>query len=63
MGAKLSSCVTCLFLVRIIEDDEGAIAAQLQGHFLDSLGAVARDDAAHSGGSCERDFVNQRMLA
>jgi hypothetical protein len=40
----------------VLEDDEGGIPAQLQGHFLYGIGGAGHQHLAHPGGARERQF-------
>ena len=45
--------------IRIVEDDIGALASQLEGHFLEvGRSGGFHDLAAHDGGARESDFVH-----
>ena len=47
--------------VGIGQDDTGPLAAQLQGAALHGGGAIGLHDAAHPGGTSERDLVDIRV--
>lgn len=49
--------------VGVVEDDEGAVTAQLEGDLLQSLGAVGGDQLADAGGTGEGDLLDERVLA
>src|SRR5690606_10838820 len=47
--------------VRVVENDVGALAAQLERNLLQRAGRLARDDLAHGGRARERDLVDVGM--
>ena len=55
--------VECVVDIRIVEDDERAVTAELEGEFLQPHSAVAGDELANAGRARERDLLDERMLA
>ncbi len=48
--------------VRVVEDDEGALAAEFQAELLRGIRGGLADDAADLGGAGEGDLVDAGML-
>ncbi|MNQ19370.1 hypothetical protein D3C85_324330 [compost metagenome] len=48
-----------LFQVGVVEHDKGRIAAQLEAEALDLIGALAHQQAAHSGRACEGNLAHR----
>jgi len=55
--------VDCGVQVGVLEDDEGRVAAQFQGHLLDGGCALGGQDPADLGGSGEGEVLHDRAGA
>src|SRR5262249_30689232 len=47
--------------IRIVEDDERGVAAELEGHFLHRAGALGHEQLADFGRARERNFADDRV--
>lgn len=53
---RLDRAVNRSVNIRVIEDDEGRIAAELEADLLDLVRALAHEQSANRGGACKADL-------